>query len=386
MTLKSIFLKKKSYLTAIILIFIFSIGTSVFSNIPVRARNTNDYLIAGENSLQHIYYSASSSYTKVYKADKALDDDYKTYWVSKKSNTDHWIQVDFGIKRLLTKIVVVPGKINNSPVVKKFSLQFLHEDKWFDFKTYEVSTSIFNKDDKISINLGGIDASIFRIYIPTEYTTNGQASIAEIECFLGEHKIEFFDRRLKNFAIPIKNGLLPDKASAYPNAPRGYRGGRHAGVDFYHYFDDTTYERIPVTKNTPVIASADGVVVRADWNFKSLSPEKWLKQSKYYQHHPRTFVKNSFGGIQVWIDHGHGLLTAYNHLSQIDPAIQVGVKVKKGQKIGNAGNSGLYGGAVGNNWGIHLHYEIWIDGNYLGFGMEHEVIKKYLRWIFFQLQ
>jgi hypothetical protein len=50
------------------------------------------------------------------------------------------------------------------------------------------------------------------------------------------------------------------------------------------------------------------------------------------------------------------------------------------------GNSGLYGEALGKDWGAHLHMEIWIDGYYLGFGMKMKDVKKYVKWVFFPLQ
>ena len=98
------------------------------------------------------------------------------------------------------------------------------------------------------------------------------------------------------------------------------------------------------------------------------------------------FVMRSFGGIQVWIDHRNGIVTTYNHLSRIDSSIKIGSTVKRGQRIGWAGNSGLYSESQGKNYGVHLHFEIWIDGYYLGYGMKHRDVMKYITWIFFQLQ
>ncbi len=97
-------------------------------------------------------------------------------------------------------------------------------------------------------------------------------------------------------------------------------------------------------------------------------------------------MKRSFGGIQVWIDHLNGIVTTYNHLSRIDPEIKKDGRVKKGQRLGWAGNSGLLGEAERKDYGTHLHFEIWIDGFYLGTGMSLKDIKKYITWIFFPLQ
>jgi murein DD-endopeptidase MepM/ murein hydrolase activator NlpD len=113
-----------------------------------------------------------------------------------------------------------------------------------------------------------------------------------------------------------------------------------------------------------------------------MSQEEWRDQSAYSQVHEPTFVKLSFGGRQVWIDHGNGIVTAYNHLSRIDRSIRAGREVGRGQRLGWAGNSGLWGETLGNQDGCHLHLEIWIDGRYLGYGMDVADIRKYFSWIF----
>jgi len=58
-------------------------------------------------------------------------------------------------------------------------------------------------------------------------------------------------------------------------------------------------------------------------------------------------------GIMIEIDHGHGRLTRYAHLSRTD--VRVGQWVDRGQAIGKVGSTGL---AVGP----HLHYEVLING------------------------
>lgn len=58
-------------------------------------------------------------------------------------------------------------------------------------------------------------------------------------------------------------------------------------------------------------------------------------------------------GNAVIIDHGQGLFTLYAHLSSID--VKVGDKVKKGQRLGLSGQTGLAGGD-------HLHFAVLVDG------------------------
>lgn len=369
-------------------------------NIPHRDTKGKDYLIIGHNSIQKIYYSTSSDFSVNHKGTKAMDSDLKSAWLSKRGGP-HWMEIDFGSKRLMTKIVVHPGKKDNYRTIKYFVLQFLYNNKWFYFTTVNMidfkkssksfllypfsskrSKYVKYYKDKAVIDLGGVDASSFRIFMPDDATFNGYAAIAEIETYIGSNKLKYFDERLKGLFLPIKNGFLPEDNSRYPNAPRKYRGGKHVGLDILYYHTDDSYNPLKVNKTTPVYACDKGVIIRADWNYKPMTAKEWLNQSKYYKKHPRTFVKRSFGGRQVWIDHGNGIVTTYNHLSKIDDIIDKGYNVQKGQRIGWVGNSGLMGEAEEKDYGMHLHFEIWIDGFYLGYGMKIKDIKRYITWIF----
>jgi murein DD-endopeptidase MepM/ murein hydrolase activator NlpD len=350
---------------------------------------SRDYLISGQNTLQRIHYETSSSFSTTHTARMAMDSDYETAWVSQNSRVPHWLTIDFGIKRLMTSMKITLGRKDNQNTVKKFALQFFYKGEWFDFKKVDceyVEKRKLKYSRTAEIDLVGVDASIFRIWIPEDGTFSGWAAISEIEVFLGAARIKYYDERLKSLALPIKNGFLPTSDYGYPNAQRKYRGGRHVGLDISYYHDDDSYDPKPVTRETPVLASGPGKVIRADWDYKKLTPAEWVRQSEYYQNNPHTFDARSFGGIQVWIDHGNGIVTAYNHLSKIESHIKVGKDVKRGEIIGRVGNSGLRGDSEGKDYGLHLHYEIWIDAYYLGYGMSPEEVKNYVKWIFFQTQ
>jgi len=56
--------------------------------------------------------------------------------------------------------------------------------------------------------------------------------------------------------------------------------------------------------------------------------------------------------------------------------------VPPGQYIGSAGNSGTNSAVEGLSQGIHLHFEIWIDDQYFGCGLEPEEIRKILTEVF----
>jgi len=58
-------------------------------------------------------------------------------------------------------------------------------------------------------------------------------------------------------------------------------------------------------------------------------------------------------GNYIEIDHGHGVITRYSHLEEIE--VRVGQKLKKGQVLGTVGSSG---GSIAP----HLHYEVIENG------------------------
>jgi murein DD-endopeptidase MepM/ murein hydrolase activator NlpD len=96
----------------------------------------------------------------------------------------------------------------------------------------------------------------------------------------------------------------------------GLRGGRmHEGID------------IIASAGTPVVASASGRVIRADYG-------------------------RGYGNVVV-IDHGNGLSTTYAHNSSL--AVGVGAVVSQGTVI-------AYVGSTGNSSGPHVHLEFRING------------------------
>ncbi|MFL5756049.1 MAG: M23 family metallopeptidase [Chloroflexota bacterium] len=60
--------------------------------------------------------------------------------------------------------------------------------------------------------------------------------------------------------------------------------------------------------------------------------------------------KSNGGGYQVWVAHGNGIFTTYNHMSAI--TVGSGEVVARGQQVGRVG-------ATGNATGPHLHFEVW---------------------------
>ena len=99
-------------------------------------------------------------------------------------------------------------------------------------------------------------------------------------------------------------------------------GLRWNGSDFHPGID------IANDVGTPILATANGVVVAGGWN------------SGGY-------------GYLVDIDHGNGIVTRYAHNARL--AVSVGETVKKGQVIAYMGNTGF-------STGPHVHYEVIVNG------------------------
>ncbi|MGV6838706.1 MAG: DUF5930 domain-containing protein, partial [Planktomarina sp.] len=111
------------------------------------------------------------------------------------------------------------------------------------------------------------------------------------------------------FAMPVKGNYR--FTSGF-----GPRWGRmHNGTDFAG------------PHGLPIYATADGIVTKAGWS-------------------------SSYGRV-VYIKHAYGIETRYAHQSRL--RVKVGQRVKRGQHIGDMGNSG-------RSTGTHLHYEVRVNG------------------------
>jgi murein DD-endopeptidase MepM/ murein hydrolase activator NlpD len=67
--------------------------------------------------------------------------------------------------------------------------------------------------------------------------------------------------------------------------------------------------------------------------------------------------KGNGGGYQVWVAHGSGLYSTYNHMSAI--TVSSGESVTEGEQVGRIG-------ASGRATGPHLHLEVWIGAIWNG--------------------
>lgn len=121
-----------------------------------------------------------------------------------------------------------------------------------------------------------------------------------------------------NVSIPSINPVEVMRFSSqygYRTDPFQGRRKNHKGLD------------IPGPVGTPIYATADGIVGRAQW------------VSGY--------------GKYVEVEHGNAIQTRYGHLSAMN--VVSGQRVKQGEVIG-------FMGSTGRSTGSHLHYEVRIAG------------------------
>ena len=134
-------------------------------------------------------------------------------------------------------------------------------------------------------------------------------------------KIDYFDENGKSMRktlmkTPINGARLSSSYGKRKHPILGFTK-MHTGTDF------------AAPMGTPIMASGDGLVVRAKWC--------------------------GGGGNCVKIKHNTTYQTVYAHMSKFAKGIKRGVKVKQGQIIGYVGSTGL-------STGPHLHYEVIENG------------------------
>ena len=196
---------------------------------------------------------------------------------------------------------------------------------------------------------------------------------ADIRTLVGEIESGYDDFRLDGFRMPIVGATLPDLDTLLPGAPRAYRNGIHQGFDM-----NNGHIGVPTAYSAPVIAAKDGTVIRAILNFTEMTPEQYaeaIAESRAIGTTPPDIL-DKLRGKQVWIDHGHGVITRYVHLSGIASEIVEGKRVRAGDIVGFVGNSGTEAAINGTRGGAHLHFELRIDDRYFGEGMSADGLRE----------
>jgi murein DD-endopeptidase MepM/ murein hydrolase activator NlpD len=135
----------------------------------------------------------------------------------------------------------------------------------------------------------------------------------------------------KPTATPTKKPVRSGGSSGGSNRPPAqYTGGKFAWpvaggyISQYYHYGHYGID-IAADRGTRVNAAGGGTVIFAGW-------------------------KSNGGGYQVWIAHGSGLYSTYNHMMSV--SVGRGQHVSRGQQVGRVG-------ATGFATGPHLHFEVW---------------------------
>jgi murein DD-endopeptidase MepM/ murein hydrolase activator NlpD len=163
---------------------------------------------------------------------------------------------------------------------------------------------------------------------------------------------------------PLQGARVSTQQSHLPGSPRPYRGGIHEGVDWYSYGGTG----VNITKNTAIHSVANGIVVRADHQYKEMTVEQreqLLAIGINNDGQTSQYILDKLRGRSVWIQSEKGILVRYVHLDRIPSHIQVGQQIKTGEMVGYVGNSGTSDGAEGNETkGLHLHLDLFLYGEW----------------------
>ena len=244
---------------------------------------------------------------------------------------------------LNTNLINTPQELSLTRELKNYELQFELLDK----KMEQIEDVLANIEDR--------DNNIYRLYfeanpIPEEQRRAGFGGINRYKSLEGFNNSEMVVATTKRLDIikkqmtiqsksldeitklaaekeklllaipaiqPINNEELTRMASGY-----GWRSDPFTKARKMHWGMDFT-----APKGTPIYASGDGKITRADNN-----------SSGYGKH--------------IRIDHDYGYLSLYAHLSKYN--VKKGQKVKRGDLIG-------FVGSTGRSEAPHLHYEVFKD-------------------------
>jgi len=231
------------------------------------------------------------------------------------------------VTNLIKRIVYKEGKITQSlyrsAIRKKipaniivefariygFQIDFQRDIRRND--TYQIIYEVFEDDNKKIFNTGNIIFADLNLSNQSNafyfFEDNGEE---------GHYDINGKSVQKALMKTPINGARLSSKFGMRKHPIDGYNK-MHRGTDF------------AAPKGTPIMASGDGVVLKASWC--------------------------GGGGNCVKIKHNSSYSTVYAHLSKFAANIKKGSRVKQGQTIG-------YVGSTGKSTGPHLHYEVIFNG------------------------
>ena len=208
-----------------------------------------------------------------------------------------------------TNLKIQPNIIVEFARLYGFQIDFQRDIRKND--GFQIIYEVFEDDNKKIIETGKI---IFANMILRRQEN-------ELYFFENKKKEGHYDKNGKSakkalMKTPINGARLSSRFGMRKHPILGFNK-LHRGTDF------------AAPEGTPVMASGDGIVIRARWC--------------------------GGGGNCVKIKHNSTYSTVYAHLSKFASGIKEGVRVKQGRVIGYVGSTGM-------STGPHLHYEVIENG------------------------
>ena len=219
-------------------------------------------------------------------------------------------RIDSSLYNTATELGIKPNTIIEFARLYGFQVDF-QRDIWKG-DSFQIIYEQFENEDGSLIESGDIIYSNLNI----------QGNDLNLYKFILSNKeSDYFDENGKSMRktlmkTPINGARLSSPFGKRKHPILGFNK-MHTGTDF------------AAPTGTPIMASGDGVVTRAQWC--------------------------GGGGNCVKIKHNSVYQTVYAHMSKFGRGIKKGVRVKQGQIIGYVGSTGL-------STGPHLHYEVIENG------------------------
>jgi len=330
----------------------------IFNNLTPRYKSINHKISTGE-TFDKILNSYSITSTEIVKIKKELKSDYNLN--SLKASLDIKLTIDESNNKKIIFFVF--------PVSRTEKIQLTRNLKT---NLFEKKTFITNLNKRIVFKEGKISQSLYKTAIDLKIQPNIIIDFAGIYGF----QIDFQRDIRKNDSFQIVYEVFEDdngkifetgnivfadlKLSGVNNSLYYFDNERNKGhydesgksvkkalmktpingarlssafgmrkhpIDGYNKMHKGTDFAAPM--GTPIMASGDGLIVRARWC--------------------------GGGGNCVKIKHNSTYQTIYAHMKNFARGIREGIRIKQGQIIG-------YVGSTGNSTGPHLHYEVVKNG------------------------
>jgi len=378
---------KNKELFFLILMFFFSITSTQIYNLNKKQINKNYISLINntyfQKNLKHIFDGLQPRYkiiAHIVKQGETFDKILKEYQVpvseikkikknlNKKSNVDNLKtgqKINFTIDKLgkikivnftfpisRTEKIELSRNLNSNIFIKKKIITYLNKD--IIFKEGKILKSLYKTANDLEIQVNVI-IDFARIYgfqvdfqrdirkndsfqIMYEVFKNDEGKIFETGNIIfanlklrGQHNaLYYFDKKKYEghydssgksiqkalMKTPINGARLSSKFGMRKHPIDGFNK-MHKGTDF------------AAPEGTPIMASGNGVIVRARWC--------------------------GGGGNCIKIKHNSTYSTVYAHMSSFAKGIKNNVRVKQGRIIG-------YVGSTGKSTGPHLHYEVIKNG------------------------